>query len=260
MGTDVKDAVHPVYVEPVARSALVQALQPLLASEAPMTLVLLGAGVPAEVSDDALCEVRAALDEIELLARSGIRRTDVVLRCSAHQCALILLHTGTEGALRVMNRLRRYLDGCPEVFLAERGPAFQTSDELIRQLVPVTLPPAQVVAFAQERRPSHKGQRALRPLDAHARARALGVPYLPGPHRIPSSVRNLLPLEVMQQLQCLPLGRDRNSLTVALADPTDRGALLRLEQLTGMTIFPVMTDPELLAPLVRPARRNVKTR
>jgi hypothetical protein len=89
---------------------------------------------------------------------------------------------------------------------------------------------------------------------ARARARALGVPYLSPPQHIPSSVRNLLPLEVMRQFQCLPIGRDRNSLTVALADPTDRGALHRLEEITGLTIFPVMTDPEALEALARPVR------
>ena len=89
---------------------------------------------------------------------------------------------------------------------------------------------------------------------ARARARALGVPYLPPPHHIPSSVRSLLPLEVMRQLQCLPIGRDRNALTVALADPTDRGALLRLEEITGLAIFPVMTDLDALKALAHPAR------
>jgi hypothetical protein len=87
-----------------------------------------------------------------------------------------------------------------------------------------------------------------------ARARALGVPYIAPPQRIPSSVRNLLPAEVMRQLHCLPIGRDRRGLTVALADPTDRGVLQRLEQMTGLTIFPVMTDPDALEALAPPVR------
>ncbi len=87
-----------------------------------------------------------------------------------------------------------------------------------------------------------------------ARARALGVPYIAPPQRIPSSVRKLLPAEVMRQLHCLPIGRDRRGLTVALADPTDRGVLQRLEQLTGLTIFPVMTDPDALEALAPPVR------
>lgn len=88
-------------------------------------------------------------------------------------------------------------------------------------------------------------------IQARARARALGVPYLSPPQHIPMSVRRLVPPEVMQQYRCLPVGRNRNALTVALADPTDTGALLCLEQVTGLTIFPVMTDPEVLEHLTR---------
>jgi hypothetical protein len=84
---------------------------------------------------------------------------------------------------------------------------------------------------------------------AQARARQLGVPYLAPPQSIPGSVRDLVPPELMRQHRCLPVGRDRNTLTVALADPTDSGALSHLEQVTGLTIFPVMTDPELLESL-----------
>ncbi len=89
---------------------------------------------------------------------------------------------------------------------------------------------------------------------ARARARALGVPYIAPPPQIPSSVRNLLSVEVMRQLQCLPIGRDRSALTVALADPTNRGILRRLEELTGLAIFPVMTDPDALEALAQPVR------
>ncbi len=88
-------------------------------------------------------------------------------------------------------------------------------------------------------------------IQARARARALGVPYLSPPQHIPMSVRRLVPPEVMQQYRCLPVGRNRKALTVALADPTDTGALLCLEQVTGLTIFPVMTDPEALEHLTR---------
>ncbi|HLW00765.1 MAG TPA: hypothetical protein VKT82_19055 [Ktedonobacterales bacterium] len=93
-----------------------------------------------------------------------------------------------------------------------------------------------------------------------ARARALGVPYIAPPQHIPNSVLGLLSAEVMRQLHCLPLGRDRNALTVALADPTDRGTVQRLEQLTGLTIFPVMTDPDALEALARPVRARRASR
>ena len=102
--------------------------------------------------------------------------------------------------------------------------------------------------------PNNGGSTPLVETFTRARARALGVPYIAPPRHIPNSVRNLLPAEVMRQLHCLPIGRDRNALTVALADPTDQAVLRRLEQLTGLTIFPVMTDPDALETLAQPGR------
>ncbi len=116
--------------------------------------------------------------------------------------------------------------------------------------------------------PSEPGLRLLsggvsaRPVEAstRARARALGVPYIAPPQTIPSSVRSLLSVEVMRQLRCLPIGRDRNALTVALADPTNRKIVQQLEQLTGLTIFPVMTDPDALEELARTGRARRASR
>lgn len=110
-------------------------------------------------------------------------------------------------------------------------------------------------AFSAEAGPRSLSEGGSVPLaEAITRARALGVPYIAPPRRIPSSVRNLLSAEVMRQLHCLPIGRDRNALTVALADPTNTGILQRLEQMTGLTIFPVMTDPDALEALAQPGR------
>lgn len=309
MDTDMTDAVDPMSFEPDARSALTRALQPLLDSASLLTLVLLSGAGACEGAEETLCEVCAALDELEQVARSGIRKTDMVLRCGSSQCALVLVGSGAEGALRVINRLRQHLEGWKagplsvQVGLASAPEQGEESEELIRlacrprlrlvppmddgmaswdiagevlsddlsaeyrlaahahngafrYLGPMSVPVREPAAAAESRRRSAKGTGAVRPIETfvQARARALGVPYLPAPQRIPSSVRNLLPQEVMQQLRCLPVGRDRNSLTVALVDPTDRGVLRRLEQLTGMTIFPVMTDPDVLESLARPAR------
>lgn len=296
--------------EPAERSALACALQPLLASASVLTLVLLSGPVLCEEAGETSCEVRAALDEIEQIARSGIRRTDLVLRCSEYQCALMLVGSEAEGALCVMNRLFRHLESwkagplplqiglasapheatesealirlarqrsrrpvpsaddslaslervgesmVPAALPAEHRMVSRASAGAFRYLGPMNTPAREQVAVSQGRQRSARETSHARPVETfvQARARALGVPYLPAPQRIPSSVRNLLPLEVMQQLRCLPVGRDRNSLTVALVDPTDRGVLRQLEQLTGLTIFPVMTDPDVLESLARPAR------
>ena len=136
-----------------------------------------------------------------------------------------------------------------------RGAISRRSVRMIRR-IDAGLPTSAEPGYNAAWRRSHQTQDIPQPpaTFVQARALALGVPYLTPPQSIPTSVRNLLPPEVMEQMQCLPVGRERNVLTVALADPTDRGILHQLEQMTGMTIFPVMTDPDVLKALSRPAR------
>jgi len=75
-------------------------------------------------------------------------------------------------------------------------------------------------------------------------ARRLGVPYLSLlPRRSPERVQQLLNTKLAQELHCYPLGRERNMLTVAMANPQDRSALERLQKETGLSIFPVLTHP-----------------
>jgi hypothetical protein len=144
------------------------------------------------------------------------------------------------------------LSEAPKVSAAQERASKTTTNHLRQMLATAT-------AAALSSESGHRllsGTGATPPVETltKARARALGVPYIAPPQRIPSSVRNLLPAEVMHQLHCLPIGRDRRGLTVALADPTDRGVLQRLEQMTGLTIFPVMTDPDALEALAPPVR------
>jgi hypothetical protein len=78
-------------------------------------------------------------------------------------------------------------------------------------------------------------------------ARKLGVPYLTFlPREMPTSLQRLVHPRLAQELHCFPIGRERNTLTVAMLDPQDRGALERLEQETGLHIFPVLANPQAL--------------
>ncbi len=81
--------------------------------------------------------------------------------------------------------------------------------------------------------------------DLSALARRLGLPYLsPLPRRVPQSVLQLVDPRLAQELRCLPVGRERNMLTVAVADPDHLPALERLQRETGLHIFPVLTPPQ----------------
>lgn len=73
-------------------------------------------------------------------------------------------------------------------------------------------------------------------------ARTLGIPYLSLlPRKLPTQVQRLVDPKLAQELHCYPLGRNKDVLTVAIANPQDRPALTRLEQATGLHIFPVLT-------------------
>lgn len=79
-------------------------------------------------------------------------------------------------------------------------------------------------------------------------ARRAGIPYLSLlPRTLPTRLRQLINPQLALELQCFPLGRERNTLTVAIANPSDRRALDRLHQETGLHIFPVLAPPHELA-------------
>src|SRR5207245_4871012 len=80
-----------------------------------------------------------------------------------------------------------------------------------------------------------------------ALARKLGIPYLLLlPKKPPDRIQQLVNPKLAQELRCYPLGRERNTLTVAMLDPQDASALQRLQQETGLRIFPVLTHPQAL--------------
>ncbi len=81
--------------------------------------------------------------------------------------------------------------------------------------------------------------------DEHqALARKLGIPYLTFlPHKLPVSLQRLVHPRLAHELRCYPVGRERNTLTVAMLDPQDSSALDRLREETGLHIFPVLANP-----------------
>ncbi|MGH2495241.1 MAG: hypothetical protein ACRDIV_11115 [Ktedonobacteraceae bacterium] len=80
-----------------------------------------------------------------------------------------------------------------------------------------------------------------------ALARKLGIPYLSLlPHKLPAGVQRLVTPSLAQELRCFPIGRERNTLTVAMQNPQDDAALHRLQEETGLLIFPVLAHPQAL--------------
>lgn len=76
------------------------------------------------------------------------------------------------------------------------------------------------------------------------RAHTLGVPFVKLPQRLPVACRRALTAEMATQLRAVPIGRTRGMLTVAMNDPRDQQAVLRIGAATGLTIFPVLAAPD----------------
>lgn len=72
------------------------------------------------------------------------------------------------------------------------------------------------------------------------------IPFLHLPTKLSPRLKHLIPYSLACQLRCAPVGRDHHTLTVAMADPSDDNALQRLQESTGMTIFPVSCEDEAL--------------
>lgn len=73
------------------------------------------------------------------------------------------------------------------------------------------------------------------------------IPFMPSlPQKLPHRIRKLIKPQLARELQCCPVGKERDTLTVAMLDPQDQSALQRLERETGLRIFPVLTQPDQL--------------
>lgn len=65
------------------------------------------------------------------------------------------------------------------------------------------------------------------------------VPYMELPHALPEQLTQLIPYQIACELQCAPVGREHQCLTVAMREPSNNEAIARLQGITGLTIFPV---------------------
>ena len=117
--------------------------------------------------------------------------------------------------------------------------AVASEASLCSNLVPEKFVRKTVTKQVQTAKPSEKED------ELPALARKLGIPYLSLlPKRRPERVQQLVNSKLAQELHCYPLGRERNTLTVAMLNPGDHSALQRLQQETGLHIFPVLAHPQ----------------
>jgi type II secretory ATPase GspE/PulE/Tfp pilus assembly ATPase PilB-like protein len=72
------------------------------------------------------------------------------------------------------------------------------------------------------------------------------IPFMQLPARFPQSLKRLIPYQLARELRCVPVGRDHNRITVAMANPTDTHAINLLQNTISMAIFPVACEASAL--------------
>ncbi|HEX8034296.1 MAG TPA: hypothetical protein VF510_10635 [Ktedonobacterales bacterium] len=110
------------------------------------------------------------------------------------------------------------------------------ADEVEAQQRPARRGHLRLIASQQVTLPEIEAMRSL--------ARAMRVPFVRMPAYLPRSCRSVVHSTVACELRAVPIGRTRGTLTIAMHDPTDRGAIQRLHALTGLSIFPVLAAPD----------------
>lgn len=70
------------------------------------------------------------------------------------------------------------------------------------------------------------------------------VPFMELPKLLPKRLTHLIPYNLALKLGCAPVGRDHQYLTVAMVNPLNTESVHLLEEVTGLTIFPVSCQEE----------------
>lgn len=192
--------------------------------------------------------------------RPLVRRTDRVF-LHRHTCYFVLLQASLQGAQIVEDRLWEALlwrvhnmneyEILRPAHLASGHGAFpdphSSPEELLRATGSFSKRFGGHTNHVQPRRPGRADARLAGQEELPKLARRLGIPYLALlPNRLPQRVLHVVSARIARELRCYPLGRERNTLTVAMLDPQDHQALERLRQETGLRIFPVLTHAEAL--------------
>ena len=74
--------------------------------------------------------------------------------------------------------------------------------------------------------------------------------YIPERYPIDQDLVNLIPFDMAQKYQLVPLKKKRGLLTVAMADPMDINAIDSMEMLTNMEVTPVICSEKEINQLI----------
>ncbi|HEY6540685.1 MAG TPA: diguanylate cyclase, partial [Ktedonobacteraceae bacterium] len=205
------------------------------------------------------------LEQVLTNARRVMRSTDQVIVHEGSGAAIILPDVDQEGAFGVVERVFHSINLLqPEtvipplkretditIGIGSYPRPGKSLEELLYHAGCVThnltLRPAVTTQLRGSKAPLVTGLSAGQTLDDEEGSPlnsqgSSGIPYMQLPARLSLSLKRLVPHPIARELRCIPVGRDHNRLTIAMAYPTDIQALARLQNVTGMIIFPVACD------------------
>ena len=220
------------------------------------------------------------LDQVLTNVRRVIRARDRILVQPDIAAALILPYVDEKGIKSIHDRVYHSVsllqaetvvpplrqEVTIEFGLCTSSSALETSEEMLiraRRLVSQfsLKPVVQVLSWLDEDETSALSMPAARIVESHRlpgthlSGRSQGVrrpqaPFMHLPVRLPERLTQLIPHTVATSLRCVPVGRNHNRLTVAMANPGDAQAINQLAEITDMTIFPVACEEEALDQLL----------
>jgi hypothetical protein len=220
------------------------------------------------------------LDQVLANVRRVIRARDRILVQPGIAAALILPYVDEKGIESIHDRiyhsvsllqaetvvppLRREVT--IEFGLCTSNSALEASEEMLTRACRLVsqfslMPVVQVLSWLDEERESAlsmPAERIVEPCrlpETESEGRPQGIrgtqaPFMHLPARLPERLTQLIPYAMASSLRCVPVGRNHNRLTVAMANPGDIQALNQLAEITGMTIFPVACEEEALDQLL----------
>ena len=180
------------------------------------------------------------INNIEIVDARALRAHNITIGYSAHPIPYVDINDFIKGASQVALRFELPLEPFTRKVVRPHQSSTQSAASEAQAPVKDSLPaPIKSDALEQQDRGESEELSAL--------ARKLGIPYLTLlPGKLPKDLQRLVNPQLARELHCYPLGRERNMLTVAMLNPEDSSALDRLQQETGLHIFPVLTHPHVL--------------
>lgn len=271
------DLVTGLYSARHLEKRLQQDVERAQRSHVPFTLLLLNIGCYADLATRIDAQAAGVLMRCigEMVAQS-VRQSDVVARRTDDEIAVLLPSTPVDKARRIARAIARDItierlpahlrydidnvDACLGV--AAYAPGLDGNGLIERATAALAQARARGDAIAlPDEDAADEASAAHEPRTTHQQAIAtalrLGIPYLadPADAAVASAVR-LLSVEMARTYVCFPVAFEAGTLTLAMADPTDAGAIQAVAQYTSMAVYPVASPRErvlhAIATLMRP--------